>query len=128
MPVTNMIAEVLSGPSLFFWILGAALISFLYFRARMHTDNVLQSLAEKGLPIPPELFRKTETGGARALYLARGGILVAVGLATIVFFWAMTSGNFGPRQQDALWLPFLGVFPLFAGIACVIIGLQRPND
>ncbi len=106
-------------PIVFFAMVGAVLISFLYYRARMHTDNVLQSLAEKGMPIPTELFRKADRQDARAPYFARGYILLSAGLATVIFFWAVTSGSFGPRLEDRLWLPFLGVFPLFVGIACL---------
>jgi len=126
MAVTNMVAEVLGGPSIFFMILGAALICFLYFRARMHTDTVLQNLAEKGTPIPPELFRKTEVQDMRARYIARGVVLIAVGLATVTFFGAMV--HFEPPQGKE-WLPFLGTFPLFAGVAYLALGLlQRKHD
>jgi hypothetical protein len=116
-------------PIVFFTMIGAVLIAFLYYRAHMHTDKVLQSLAEKGMPIPTELFRKADMQSVRSQYLARGGILLSVGFATAIFFWAMTSGNFGPRLEDRLWLPFLGVFPLFGGIACIVIGIsQRPHE
>jgi hypothetical protein len=140
MPVTDMIASVLGGPTVFFSILGVALIYFLYFRARMHTDTVLKELAEKGIAIPPELFRKADTRDMRAIYLARGAILVSVGLATLVFFCAMVSETFGIDYSTNLakglglmppphYLPFLAAFPLFAGIACLLIGyLQRPHD
>lgn len=140
MPVTNMIADVFGGPSTVFIFLGVVLIYFLHYRARMHTDTVLKDLAEKGIPIPPELFRKADTRDMRAVYLARGAILISVGLATLVFFWAMISQTFGydyssdmAKAHDLIppphYLPFLAAFPLFAGIACVIIGyLQRPHD
>jgi len=135
MAVTNMVAEVLGGPSIFFMILGAALICFLYFRARMHTDTVLQNLAEKGTPIPPELFRKTEVQDMRARYIARGVVLIAVGLATVTFFGVMV--HFEPPVRlsavlevgTPLWVPFLGAFPLFAGVAYLALGLlQRKHD
>jgi len=103
MSVTEMIADVFNGPTIFFSILGVALIYFLHYRARMHTDNVLQNLAEKGLPIPPELFRKADTRSLRSVYLARGAILIAVGLATIVFFCAMISQN-DPKSTPRSWL------------------------
>lgn len=139
MAVTDMLASIL-GPGLFFIICGAVLIYFLHYRARMHTDKVLQSLAEKGVAIPPEMFRKADTRSMRSVYLARGAILIAVGLATIVFFCAMISTTFGYDYSSDLikanglippphYLPFLGVFPLFAGIACLFIGYtQRPHD
>jgi len=139
MPVTSMIADIFGGPGLFFLISGVVLISFLFIRARMHTDNVLQSLAEKGQPIPAELFRKTERQDMRARYIARGIILIAVGLATVTFFGAMI--HFDPPEHVVvnptfvvdrgapLWLPYLAAFPLFAGLAYLAIGLlQRPND
>jgi hypothetical protein len=112
-----------------FWlVVGASIISFLWLRARMHTDKVLQSLAEKGLPILPELFRRAQTQDTRAIYLARGLILISVGLATALYFWAMSSGLFSP-DENKHYLPFLGAFPLFPGIACIIIGLMhRPHD
>jgi len=140
MPVTDMIARIFDGPVLFFSILGIALIYFLYFRARMHTDTVLKELAEKGVAIPPEMFRKPDTRDMRAVYLARGTILISVGLATLVFFCAMISQTFGyDYSNDYIkanglippphYLPFLAAFPLFAGIACLIIGyFQRPHD
>lgn len=135
-----MFAEIFAGPSTVFIFLGVVLIYFLRYRAHMHTDTVLQNLAEKGLPIPPELFRKADTRDMRAIYLARGAILISVGLATIVFFCAMISQTFGyDYSNDYIkanglippphYLPFLGVFPLFAGIACTLIGfLQRPHE
>jgi hypothetical protein len=134
-----MIADVF-GPGLLFIVAGVVVIYILHYRARMHTDKVLQTLAEKGLPIPPELFRKADTRDARSLYFARGAILISVGLATIVFFCAMVSKTFDIDYSSNVamgrglippphYLPFLGVFPLFAGIACLLIGyLQRPHD
>ena len=139
MPVTDMISNVL-GPSLIMAILAAPIIFFLYFRARMHTDTVLKELAEKGIAIPPELFRKADTSNMRTTYLARGAILISVGLATLVFFCAMISQTFGYDYSDGYikanglippphYLPFLAAFPIFTGIACIIIGyLQRPHD
>jgi hypothetical protein len=139
MPVTDMISNVV-GPSLIMAILAAPIIFFLYFRARMHTDTVLKELAEKGIAVPPELFRKADTSNMRTTYLARGAILISVGLATLVFFCAMISQTFGIDYSTNVakglglippphYLPFLAAFPLFAGIACVIIGyFQRPHD
>ena len=140
MPVTDMINNILNGPTVFFSFAGVVLVVFLHYRTRMHTDTVLKELAEKGIAIPPEMFRKADTRDMRAIYLARGAILISVGLATIVFFCAMVSETFGIDYSTNVakglglippphYLPFLGAFPLFAGIACLIIGyLQRPHD
>ena len=50
--------------------------------------------------------------------------MTSVGMAMILFLWAMTSGYFGEKDPDS-WLPFLGVFPLFIGIAYLGIGLYQ---
>lgn len=118
-----------------FLTVGAVLISLLYFRARMHTDRVLQSLAEKGLPIPTELFRKADTQDMRSRYIAWGIILIAVGLATITFFSAVIHFEPGTHIANAngeydgppLWLPFIGSFPLFTGAACLLVGWLQPK-
>ena len=133
MPVTDMIAQVLGGPAIFFLMVGATIIGFFYFRSRMHTENVLLNLAEKGIPVPTELFRKAEVQGMRSRYIARGVVLIAVGLATVIFFGAMV--HFEPPVRlsavlevgTPLWLPFLGAFPFFAGAAYLILGLLQPK-
>ena len=115
--------------SLGLWTLvGSVLITLLVMRARMHTDKVLQSLAEKGLPVPPELLRKPDPRTLRTSRIERGVVLIAVGAACILFFWAMTSGHFGQRLENSLFLPFLGAFPLFVGVAYLYLGLTQHSD
>jgi len=106
------------------WILVAAVIgAFIYFRykASIERTRLIQTLVEKGLPIPPELLAGSTK---KANPIARGMVLISVGLATSLFFWAMTSGYFGEKEPDT-WLAFLGVFPLFIGIAHLAFGLYQ---
>jgi len=108
-----------------FWVMiGAVIITAIYFRhqGRMARTRLLQTLAEKGQPIPAGLLNgdlKTKTNP-----IARGIVLISVGLAAILFLWAITSGTFGEKAPDT-WLPFLGAFPLFIGIAYLAIGLYQ---
>jgi hypothetical protein len=107
-----------------FWlILGTIIIVTIYFRhkGRIERTRLLQTFVEKGLPIPPELLSEPR---AKANPIARGIMLTSSGLATILFLWSMTSGVFGEKDPDT-WLPFLGVFPLFIGIAYLAIGLYQ---
>jgi hypothetical protein len=108
-----------------FWVMiGAVIITAIYFRhkARIARTRLLQTLAETGQPIPAGLFN--DDLKTKANPIARGVVLISVGLATILFLWATTSGTFGERSPDA-WLPFLGAFPLFIGIAYLAIGLYQ---
>jgi hypothetical protein len=106
-----------------FWVvIGAVIITAIYFRhkAGIARTKLLQTLAETGQPIPAGLLNgdlKT-----RVNPIARGIVLISVGLATIVFLWAMTT--LGEKDPDT-WLPFLGAFPLFIGIAYLAIGLYQ---
>ncbi len=110
--------------SIFLWaMVGAVIIAAIYFRykTRIARTRLLQTFVEKGQPIPPELLGEAKT---KANPVARGIVLISAGLATILFFWAMTSGVFGEKDPDT-WIPFLGVFPLFIGIAYLSIGLYQ---
>jgi hypothetical protein len=110
--------------SIALWVLIAIVIgAIVYFRYRTSIERIrlMQSLIEKGQPIPPELL----TGNAKKRDpVARGIMLISIGLATGLFFWAMTSGYFGEKDPDS-WLPFFGAFPLFIGIAYLTIGLYQ---
>lgn len=110
--------------SIALWILIAAVIgAVIYFRYRTSIERIrlAQTLIEKGQPIPPELL----AGNAKKRNpVARGIMLISIGLATSLVLWTMTSGYFGEKDPDT-WLPFLGAFPLFIGIAYLTIGLYQ---
>lgn len=121
---TSIVNHALVNGAIFWLIVGTIIIVAIYFRHKtaIERTRLLQTLAEKGQPIPAELLGSEPK--AKANPVARGIVLISVGLATILFLWAMTSGLFGEKDPDT-WLPFLGVFPLFIGIAYIAIGLYQ---
>jgi hypothetical protein len=76
---------------------------------RIHQTVV--ALAEKGLPIPPELFiDKPAADSASPLH--RGVILIAVGAGLTIFFLSMP-------DRDAPW--GVGMIPLLIGVGYLIV-------
>jgi hypothetical protein len=74
-------------------------------RARMAHDTAI-TLAEKGQPIPPELFMTREEPYSD---LRRGLVLVGLGLALCIFM----------LQLDKPWS--IGLIPLFMGVGYLIV-------
>ena len=118
---------------LIFWVAIAfivAVTSFFSFQAQASHHRMLEKLAEKGQPIPPELL----AGGARESRRYRSPIqsgifLMCIGVALAVFFWAMGGGGAifdGDRMPN--WLPVIGIFPFMMGFARLLGGLfdRRP--
>ena len=109
-----------------FWtVIGIVVVANGYFvyQVRMARYRVMQTLADKGQPVPLELFngpvRQAPVGLMRA-----GIILVCLGLALGAFFWSMT-GFHGPIE-GASWLPSIALFPLMIGIALLLMArLER---
>ncbi len=107
-----------------------AITSFFSYRAQASHHRMLEKLAEKGQPIPPEML----TGGDREHRRYRtpiqsGILLMCVGVALAVFFWAMGGGGAildGDRMPN--WLPVIGIFPFMIGFARLLGGLfdRRP--
>jgi peptidoglycan/LPS O-acetylase OafA/YrhL len=84
-------------------------------------------LAEKGQPVPVELFNGPRR--AAPVGMMRGGIiLVAIGIALMTFFWSMTAQSWfhGPIE-DVSWLPTLGFFPFMIGVALLIMAAFERN-
>ncbi len=118
---------------LIFWVAIAfivAVTSFFSYRAQASHHRMIEKLAEKGQPIPPELL----SGGGREFRHNRspiqsGILLMCVGIALALFFWAMTGGGGmfdGPHGPS--WLPAVAVFPFMIGFARLLGGLfdRRP--
>lgn len=61
-----------------------AVVLYYKHRRQQLTHETISRLAEKGLPVPPELLQ----GPGRAQAGLRGGlVLVALGIALAFFFW-----------------------------------------
>ena len=120
-----MIASIATIAVTFWVVICVAVVANGYFvyQVRMARWRVMQTLAEKGQPVPVELFngplRRAPVG------LMRGGIvLVCLGLALGGFFWAMTAQSvFAGPIENVGWLPTLALFPLMIGVALLLMAM-----
>ncbi|MBS0273061.1 MAG: hypothetical protein JSR55_01395 [Proteobacteria bacterium] len=126
--------------SAIFWgaiVLIVFVSNFFGYRERTSRHRMIEKLAEKGQPIPPELlsgngYRYSDSYGYRGgwhRYSLAGGIyMMCVGVALFVFLWAMTTGDFnnffggdnGFQWSGPGWLPFVGIFPFMIGFSRVL--------
>ena len=116
-----------------FWVvIGTVFVANGYFvyQVRMARYRVMQTLADKGQPVPPELFNGPRR--AAPVGLMRGGIvLVSIGVGLMLFFWSMTAQSYfhGPIES-ASWLPTIGFFPFVIGVALLLMAMlerRRPE-
>jgi hypothetical protein len=99
MPVAEAMAPVIVGVAMFSTILSIALGSmFLRTRAqeRLHRERMF--LAEKGLPIPQELYAPSKSNNgdlrnARAWLLVLGVIMIFIGVAAMITIGVTDSGG-----------------------------------
>ena len=124
--------------TLIFWgaiVLIVVVSNFFSYRAQASRHRMMETLAEKGQPIPPEYI--AGRGGDdyyRYRYrnpIQSGIFLMCIGIALAVFFWAMTGGGAPIDQYGHMpsWLPVVGVFPFMVGLARFLGGLfDRPRD
>jgi predicted anti-sigma-YlaC factor YlaD len=107
-----------------------AVTSFFSYRAQASHHRMLEKLAEKGQPIPPELLAGGERDHRRYRSPIQSGIfLMCMGIALAVFFWAMGGGgDFFVNNHMPNWLPVIGIFPFMVGFARLLGGLfdRRP--
>lgn len=107
-----------------FWaVIGAVLVANGYFvyQVRMARYRVMQTLADKGQPVPLELFNGPKR--AAPVGLTRGGIvLVCIGVALMTFFWSMTAQSiFHGPIESASWLPTIGFLPFMLGVSLLLM-------
>lgn len=85
-------------------VLVAIILYYKHRKAQMNHETILR-LAEKGLPVPPELMEPPRQGNAGL----RGGlVLVALGIALSVFF-----AGWGPGWS-------IGLIPGLMGLALLV--------
>jgi hypothetical protein len=116
-----------------FWaVIGVVVVANGYFvyQVRMARYRVMQTLAEKGQPVPVELFN----GNLRnaPVGMMRGAIvLLSLGFALGFFFWSMTAQSvFNGPIASAQWLPSIALFPVMLGIALLAMAMferKRPQ-
>jgi hypothetical protein len=115
-----------------FWIaiaLIAVAASFFSYLSRTARYRMLQSLAEKGQPLPPELLNTLADSNTGSRGTLRGGIiLICIGSALAFFLWAMTNNGFDGPIEHLSWLPAVGAFPIMIGLGLLLIAIfdRRP--
>ena len=131
-----------------FWgaiVLIVFISNFFGYRERASRHRAIETLAEKGQPIPPELLgrsggREFYDSGYRGWhrYSLSGGIyMMCIGVALFVFLWALTTGNFnsffggGPDSDFVApgFLPYVAIFPFMIGLSRVLAYFfDRPRN
>lgn len=119
-----------------FWIAIVVIVfmtQFFSYRERTSRHRMIETLAEKGQPIPPELLANGRGRGSDWRYnnpIQSGIFLMCIGIALAVFLWAMNGGgNFFDGEHVPNWLPFIGIFPFMVGLARLLAGIleRRPS-
>lgn len=106
--------------------------NFFSYRTQASRHRMVETLAEKGQPIPPELL--TNTRPYRHSYgnaMQSGIFLMCIGVALAVFFWAMSGGGnlFDESGNMPHWLPVIGIFPFMVGLARLLGAMfDGPRD
>ena len=123
--------------SMIFWgaiVLIVLFSNFFSYRAQASRHRMLETLAEKGQPIPPELLAngRGDRYNYRQGHPVQSGIfLMCIGIALAVFFWVMNGGGgmFEDHKHMPDWLPVVGIFPFMVGLARILgHAFDRPRD
>ena len=121
--------------TLIFWgaiVLIVVIANFFSYKSMASRHRMVETLAQKGQPIPPELLTSGRDRSYRYHNPIQSGIfLMCIGVALAVFFWAMSGGGDLIDSTDHIphWLPVIGIFPFMVGLARFLGGLfDRPRD
>lgn len=104
--------------------------SFFSYLNRRNKYRLLETLAEKGQTLSPELLANIAGNGRSNNRddrgpIAQGIFLMCVGVALAVFFWAMQGG--GIPLTEGRWLAVIGIFPFMVGLARLLGGMVGKN-
>ncbi|MBV9044859.1 MAG: hypothetical protein JO348_12825 [Alphaproteobacteria bacterium] len=112
--------------SITFWVVIAVVVvanGYFVYQVRMARYRVMQTLADKNQPVPPELFSGPRSSAHTGMI--RGGIImVALGFALGVFLWSMTAQSvFAGPIQGVGWLPTISLFPIAIGVSLLLMAM-----
>lgn len=112
-------------PAVVMWIAILLLVfitSFFGYLNKRNKYRLLETLAEKGQALSPEMLAGITNGHGKSSSITNpipsGIFLMCVGIALAVFFWAMQGGGI-PLANDN-WLAVIGIFPFMIGLARVL--------
>jgi hypothetical protein len=109
-----------------FWIAVVLIVfvtSFFRYRERSSRHRMIETLAEKGQPIPPDMLsgHDRDMSYRHGSAIGSGIFLMCIGIALAVFFWALGGGgNFFSDQGVPNWLPVIGIFPFMMGLGRIL--------
>lgn len=112
--------------SVVFWgaiVLFVLIGNYFTYKTRVSKHRMMERLAEKGQTLSPELLASLghSNGDGHKNPVSGAIILMFIGIAIAVFFWAMNGGGgmFG-HPSGPYWLPVIGIFPFAIGLGRLI--------
>jgi hypothetical protein len=114
--------DVLGNTAALFWtaIIFIVLIgNYFTYKRRASRDRMIEKLAEHGQSaMLPQLLESLGEQNERNSFTV-GFVLIGVGVALALFFWAMTGGSGLVAGEPGVpkWLPAVGLFPFVVGLA-----------
>lgn len=117
--------------SVIFWgaiVLIVLVSSFFSHRTRLAKYKMMETLAEKGQTLSPELLASLGNGVRYRNPVQAGIFLMCIGIALAVFFWAMGGAGNPFIGEHISWLAVIGIFPFMVGLARLLGGMteRRP--
>jgi len=120
-------------PLVIIWgsILGLVfIVMFFKYLGRRSKYRLLETLAEKGQTLTPEMMAGLTNGHDRGASdknpVTSGIFLMCIGIALAVFFWGMN--GFENPFQGGSWLPVIGIFPFMTGLARLLGAFSERRD
>jgi hypothetical protein len=107
-----------------FWgaiVLFVLIGSYFKYKTRTSEHRMLETLAEKGQSLTPEMLSRLGNGHRDRTSVSGAIILMFIGIAIAVFFWAMGGGGaLFEGEHVPNWLPVIGIFPFAIGLGRLI--------
>jgi len=107
--------------TIIFWaaiVLIVFFTSYFNYRSRASRHRLIETMVEKGQPVPPELLAPNGDHYGRSHSPLQVGIfMMCIGVALAVFFWALSGSGFGGDREVPTWLAAVGIFPFMVGLA-----------
>ena len=115
-------------PVIVFWlVMGGIVIASVIGSNHTQAKKIalIESFIEKGQPIPPGLLEGRKLYDWRG-FMVGGIVLLAAGIAMLIFFTALITWQVTDMQQR--FLPSIAAFPLCIGAACLLIARRLKRN
>lgn len=93
------------------------IVMFFNFLSKRSKYRMIERLAERGQALTPEILSGIANGHSRSERgpIASGIFMICIGVALMLFFWALEGG--GMPMTNGNWLWVIGIFPFMIGVA-----------